>query len=539
MDRYLNLFYSYAQGKQNRENESILENNITRAFLIILKEIPEFAFLLIKKFVPGVNFTKNDLYFDLQSLDDKSLLSNIVNKYLIGISLRPFRENNNLPDYYIKIIENLNSKHLIDNLKKDFEEKDNYKKSIIEKHFPFISKYNYNESEVGEFISDIVGGCILDGWIIQKENFALAIENKIRGNLYEEQMIRHVLDKSGFNSNLKDVTIIYLLWADLINFTKNYKTTNEKAIYLINEFLKYAELTNILPPDFSIPLSYLDSDDMIKRKEHLDDISFKLANDIFIKHQIKFSINKHNIREGEYYIGVDLYERSLLKHKNKKNPEKKTENKIRNDFFSIIHISISLSLNHEGETVLSVYGIFENASKFKQLRQIINDNYTEIKNILNNLYDSTNGKLLYKITEKWIPKYRDGLYISNIRVIDSNFFDYTTNEIITKIDEIYRLKDTVLELKHKRDKNELNRLFEKSLTKLADHRRITLYKEHFENFLKYKNSTVNPTFSFNLEYDVNNIKNNLEETIAKALNDILPLYKFLRDKMILSENKKK
>lgn len=525
LDDHLNLFYSYSQGKHQRESEPILENNVTRAFLIILKEIPDLAVSFITNNFKNINISKTNLHYDLQGLSDKELMDNIPIRILLGISPKEYSGNVKLSKQYKDIIRTIDDGGICKDLNSQINKKE-YGESIsniiLEKNFPFLINVEYDEKEVSNFIASICKSCVLDGWIIQKDNFAIAIENKIRGNLYEEQMIRHVRDKNGFNSSLNNVTIKYMLWAEIYNFLNNYQTTNEKEVFLIQEFQKYLMLARVLPPNISKSIKGLEPRDKIHRKNYLFDVCTSVCKTIKNEKNLSFSLNKHFIRNNEDYIGIDLY-----------------ENEHGIPFSSIIHISISFNLNSNGINVLSVFIILGNAGKMKYLRDILNDEFVDVKKIIRSIYNTSKGEIHYSITEKWRTSRYLNLYIPTKRLVNDDFFKSSKNEFVEEINSIYDKKKEVLKLKAEGNKKELDNIIGESLNKLMDPQIKKEYNEHLDKFLDHVTSTLNPNFIFRIENEVIDVKDKLEEVIFKSINDLLPLYTFLRDKLKDSKTTKK
>lgn len=159
MDNHLNLFYSYSQGGYDNLKEiRVLEDNVTRALIICLNEITGFTNLFLEEIL-GIKSNKKP-QFDLQHLGriNKAIVKSCPRKYLLGIS-----PTGNDP----------------------------FEKNIS------INKLDPEEKKEEEII--IEHGSRADAWIWEENKFIVLIENKIYGELYIEQINRHITDTKGLD----------------------------------------------------------------------------------------------------------------------------------------------------------------------------------------------------------------------------------------------------------------------------------------------------------------------------------------------------
>jgi len=92
IDPHFNIFYSYDRGsKKDKESLSQLEDNITRGFLIVLKNLePIHQRKFLKDLVgtPKNKSTFQSLSFDLQNIEKKEELIRIqAHRYLVWVEV--------------------------------------------------------------------------------------------------------------------------------------------------------------------------------------------------------------------------------------------------------------------------------------------------------------------------------------------------------------------------------------------------------------------------------------------------------------------
>lgn len=263
-DKHLNLFYSFAQGKDNSlKNIGVLEDNITRSFLITLSNLGKNGRRNFFKNLLNMD-VKKEIFYDLQNIDNIDLLKQIQKieeKILLIISSR---KTNITKESFSKVgfskyetlikINNESKGAVITALC------DHYKKGRNEN---FNEQYEINGISIPneDLISlyELMHGCRPDGWIFSK-NFAILIESKIGNNAMNEyQLFRHLVDKKGFSINQKDILtgklcdkykLISLSWKEvldnLVDLDRDNIFVKEFKEYLImcGEILSFEELFN-------------------------------------------------------------------------------------------------------------------------------------------------------------------------------------------------------------------------------------------------------------------------------------------------------
>jgi hypothetical protein len=179
-DGHFNMFHSYAQGNEkNSESMEILEDNLTRAFLITLSYLESSQIIKFLNasilhhqdcHLPPISDTSgiDKIHFDLQNLSDKSLKAYVkkptVQKILLTISPR------------------------------------------LHKVFDSAEKEQENNT----------GGSRPDGWIILGD-YAILIESKVNNNpLTENQLSRHIKTHFGVSKHHHSFSMVQLTWSKII-----------------------------------------------------------------------------------------------------------------------------------------------------------------------------------------------------------------------------------------------------------------------------------------------------------------------------------
>ncbi|OQA67651.1 MAG: hypothetical protein BWY36_00648 [Candidatus Diapherotrites archaeon ADurb.Bin253] len=217
-DKHLNLFYCYERAEEkSRKNknkvikgyeEISLENNVTRAFIILLKHCPK----LLKKFL-NKSF-KN--YYSAPEKEESSILREI--------------EINN-PEFFIQ--ERLDS----------FEKIKKCKKVLILGISPEGKYSNVNElQDEGRQESSI-----FDAGIFLNDTFIL-IENKTVGGQNKRQIERYVEYFKSIDKGIKP-QIFFLKWSDFYGFLENICLANEpadeKEKFIREEFKNFLKIQGV------------------------------------------------------------------------------------------------------------------------------------------------------------------------------------------------------------------------------------------------------------------------------------------------------
>lgn len=515
MDNHLNLFYGYSQGGyKNLEEMHILEDNVTRAFIISLKEIPELAIKFLKDMVGIVNLNEScEVKYDLQNFDDDiKIAQSAPLKYIVGIS-----NSGELDccEYFEKVrAELVKNKYKISKSIKSKEELNGYLEKIIkneELNYSFLEKLtSFNKIEDNEglidYLYDITKGSRPDAWIYQENKFALIIENKINGNLNREQLIRHFSDEKGFNikhdPNFSKRNINFS-WVRIYNLFKENVFDDSKKELFRNDFLHYLELAGLTPLRLKDDLLSSDPDEKNWIKKQIYMISNMAVKHINSKNRkVDFIVKNHTLSKN--YIGVDIIEKKLLRSKE--------------SFSDIVHISIGTNTESR---IFSVYIDIEKVKKVRKLVELLrNDSqHNTLINVFNKLNLISNVPAVINIHERWFIKRGDMEYFKKpLIVIDKNLS--SLDIIADEMQKIFNENVLIKKIKRNKRKQDIEKYYEN---------RTFEYINKF--FLQSKSMarTVTPTLnvSYEFNYDFINKQNKTEEIIINAIDNLMPLYNWL------------
>ena len=219
MDRHLNIFHAYRQGGfEDADRERVLEDNVTRALIITLRSCD----LLTQKFIE--EFTGIDAQgpyeHDLQSRlepgeEDAERRSQLRGKCLIVVAGHP------------------------------------------------------DEPEIVQGSdAEMLGGSRPDAWI-RSDRITVLFENKLRGNIEDAQIRRHV--RVNFGEGLEpvypsrrnhaaternQVPVVLLSWHDVYNFLSRFSdeqlcSQGSESHFIVCRFLEYLEVIGMGPVKFS------------------------------------------------------------------------------------------------------------------------------------------------------------------------------------------------------------------------------------------------------------------------------------------------
>lgn len=260
MDKHLNLFYSYNQGKiDSLERIKQLENNLTRAVITTLlnltDEIQRKIIFEISK-TPDQVLTSKNFKYDLQNT--KQDVKKIARKFLLILqrdesevtkgSLMNSPKKMEVNEKILNILdENIDSekrKELTAKIGNSYKKQENFEHDDLKIDF----------TDLGSYL-DLLHGNIPDAWIIGSEEVFL-IETKIGNNkVSDAQIYRHLTGKNGFNiSHQKiknshsstDYNLVTLTWKELVNILKEIITQKdhlEKDKFLITQLIEYITMT--------------------------------------------------------------------------------------------------------------------------------------------------------------------------------------------------------------------------------------------------------------------------------------------------------
>lgn len=349
-DLHRNLFYSYSQGGyENVEEERVLENNLTKAFINTLEYS---SYEVIRKFINEIldidtEFTETE--FDLQQFQNskiKEKLNNQLSYFLLVIS--PNGKDDLITPQNDDIFKKANQKI------KDLRKKENKKEIIfLRKNLNKISQairenksqtkniinttnivkeklnieVDFNQlttSEIIGYLYELTFGSIPDAWILVDNNLIL-LENKLRGNVFQYQLDRHTRENIP-SANYKDTKEIFLSWRDIY---KLFFEIKHKHI-LLEQFLNYLEAINMGPIKFTeldFDSFYPSDEDQAKIHKETHNKLLSLVSDIKINnHNYKNDIKIKSPNFLKDYVGANLITSEL------------SEKSISN----IVHLSIGL-----------------------------------------------------------------------------------------------------------------------------------------------------------------------------------------------------
>lgn len=207
LDRHLNVFNAYSSGDlSNYDNVKILENNLTRAFIITVQNLTypdrrEFLSWLLTPISVNDDDSRH-VEYDLQNADKNKLadIQGAKDKVLLTISRTKSSVTKNELDHYgskvLREIDGLSDtdKEQIKNSIRQHLKKHNGKSvkpplDILERTYQYDVLYSIHE---------ILTGSRPDAWIWVSPRFSVLVEAKISVNTQTEpQLIRHLTDTKG------------------------------------------------------------------------------------------------------------------------------------------------------------------------------------------------------------------------------------------------------------------------------------------------------------------------------------------------------
>jgi len=210
MDKHLNCFLSY--------NDELIENNLTRAFIVTLAGISEAT---RDKFLSSLSLRFSSYDFSYA----KFALQN-------NIEIDPKESKN-------KYVVTLSS-HTYYSLEDEFKdiEKDIIRITLSTKKPPTGSP---------KILEDLRGGSIPDAWIYDglRNDYCFLIECKIGGDcIYYPQIIRHAYEHFGLDdlAEIENCTV-KLTWHDIldsfIRIVENDMYRNKQEHFIIENFVQY------------------------------------------------------------------------------------------------------------------------------------------------------------------------------------------------------------------------------------------------------------------------------------------------------------
>lgn len=351
-DPHRNIFHSYSQGgKEDVEKEHILENNVTKAFVNTLELCgdEEIAKNIVSEIL-GEKKLVGKTYYDLQNLKNEDIKekiskknSRLVNKWVLIISPYGKKDFKPKPDIarddifeifnnFIKVNEN--DKNIIDGIRSDLKKiyyritiavEESQKKKTIDDFCNYIyEKFNitlkqnsinpYIAASIAKYLYELTSGSIPDGWIMIGNNLIL-IENKIRGNVFEYQIERHI--KENYKSKISQENIVHKSWITIFKIIDRVKKIPSNKLF--DQFLEYLEECNLGPIKFDekdFDSFYPRDDESKKKRKDIQGRLKELAEEINNESLSK----RFDVRDGalsKEYIGIELVSeefRDILQH---------------------------------------------------------------------------------------------------------------------------------------------------------------------------------------------------------------------------------
>ena len=286
---HLNIFYGFSQGGFNTLDDlSVLESNVTRAFIItLMNSEPDVLRELLKKFIDKNSSSSNPKYAlerNFESLPEDFQKDKKKKKKIVLIITPRGEKPDPINPNFKQIIDKLNqnnqllsnqqknkiiseSRNLRKKSRNNFNKNHNKKlKTILEKYMKNIQTLDFSIINFNQFryIIELFRGSRPDAWIVSNDILIL-IEVKIHRELDSVQINRHINENLNWASSKKPmiqsnylnqqelpinkdpnfnnpdyVWKIVLSWRfDLFHFFTNLlknKSFEDKTNFLINEF---------------------------------------------------------------------------------------------------------------------------------------------------------------------------------------------------------------------------------------------------------------------------------------------------------------
>jgi hypothetical protein len=362
MDRHLNVFHSYSQGELgNIEREKLLENNVTRAFVITLRSSPSAGKWLLNK-VFGIE-TSGEFGYELQAMvgkpsEEPSSPEKWRRRFVLGITREKEEPRHreipaSIVDRVSKISEKpkkseeisqeqtrrkLRLQRLLndrvseldsENESQERKEKDSAKSKEIAEllEVPAKDVENLDSSDL-RYLYDLTGGSKPDAIIIDKQKkYAVLVESKIHGPIVDAQIMRHI--QRNFDTSLLPryyfygkqesalsegkVPVCICTWRDIYSLFKEFRGEPEcksdpKLNFMVEQFLEFLEGNNMGEIKFK-QKDFLDwedewgSDPARDRAHNLLD-RVKILGNTLAQHIGEHRVNPMKISHN--YIGVNI-----------------------------------------------------------------------------------------------------------------------------------------------------------------------------------------------------------------------------------------
>jgi hypothetical protein len=365
MSRYLNVFHSYSQGELGDiEREKVLENNVTRAFVITLHSSPAAGKWLLNKSL-GTG-TSGELTYQLQrgldrfskepglpkewrrrfvlciapkqeqprhceiptSVVDRVLKISEKPKKREGISQEQARRKFRLQRLLSERVKELDGESESQKLKDKHSAKS---KELVEllggaKEMEVVD--NLNSSDL-RYLYDLTRGSRPDATVTDTKNqTAVLIESKIHGSIVDAQIVRHIKDnfqgflpkyyiygKQELAVGKGEVPVCICTWRDIYSLFEKFRREqpecqgDPKLNFIVKQFLEYLEDNNMGELKFE-QKDFLDWEDLEwgteDAQQHAHNLldRVKSLSETLAQHIGQHWVNPQNISRN--YIGVNI-----------------------------------------------------------------------------------------------------------------------------------------------------------------------------------------------------------------------------------------
>lgn len=288
MSAYLNIFHSYSQGEfGDLEKEKILENNVTRALIVTLKNAPVASQYLLDKLF-GIEFSE-EMVYELQTTldtlsDEDELPEKWRNRFVLAIEPQKGKvRQHELPDILIrKVAESLNVEAGRAKLQKLINELINEAANSLQQEEK-AAEHEHRINDIANllqlspdslrdldssdlrYLYDLTRRSLPDAIIMdKKQGTVILVESKINGNLINTQIRRHISNNFGHDlfpryaiyseeeltAGKDEVCTCVCSWRDIYSLLNSFCNdcgcqSEPVGDFLVRQFLEYLERITI------------------------------------------------------------------------------------------------------------------------------------------------------------------------------------------------------------------------------------------------------------------------------------------------------
>ena len=288
MDRHLNIFYSYRQGNfEDAEGERVLEDNVTRALIIVLQSSDLLTQEFLKEFT-GVN-PDAPYDYDLQSKNESDDLEadrprRPRGKCVVVVAEHPEIPNSlPVPDVAMREfeshVENNRSRlrsdlaRLSDQVRKGGlrrEDVHNRLKQLLELNDTDVDRGDLSDPALPFYLYQLTFGSRPDAWITSPSSRFIALfENKLHAGISDAQIRRHIrenfegglqpkyfLREKNIEVERSQVPVVLWSWRDVCAFFSRFRdeqplSIDPESYYIVRQFLDYLEVVGMSEVKFT------------------------------------------------------------------------------------------------------------------------------------------------------------------------------------------------------------------------------------------------------------------------------------------------